>query len=116
MDYYILTNEAIVQQIGRKLKELRLAKNIKQKELSDASGVSVFTISSVENGKGAALLTIVQILRALEQLDYLEYFFQEQTLSPIAYAKLRRGEKKRERVRSRKVKGVSESKKNDLEW
>lgn len=28
MDYYILTNEAIVQQTGRKLKELRLAKNI----------------------------------------------------------------------------------------
>ena len=39
-----------MRQIGLKLKELRIEKNMKQKELSDASGVSLFTISAVENG------------------------------------------------------------------
>ena len=32
-----------MRQIGSKLKELRIEKNMKQKELADAAGVSVFT-------------------------------------------------------------------------
>ena len=42
------------------LKELRIERNMKQTELADASGVSVFTISSVENGKATSLLIIIQ--------------------------------------------------------
>ena len=99
MDLYINTNDAIMRQIGSKLKELRIEKNMKQAELADASGVSIFTISSVENGKTTSLLTIVQLLRALGHLDYLDSFFQEQTVSPIAYAKLLKNNKKKVRVK-----------------
>jgi len=100
MDLYVQTNDAIMRQIGSKLKELRIERNMKQAELADASGVSVFTISSVENGKTTSLLTIVQLLRALEHLDYLDRFFQEEVLSPIAYAKLLKNNKKKVRVKS----------------
>ena len=44
-----------MRQIGSKLKELRIEKNMKQKELAEAAGVSVFTISSIENGKTISL-------------------------------------------------------------
>lgn len=100
MDLYAQTNGAIMRQIGSKLKELRIEKNMKQTELADAAGVSVFTISSVENGKATSLLTIVQLLRALEHLDYLNSFFQEEAMSPVAYAKLMKKNKKKERVKS----------------
>lgn len=112
MDLYAQTNDAILRQIGSKLKELRIEKNMKQAELADASGVSVFTISSVENGKTTSLLTIVQLLRALGHLDYLDSFFQEETVSPIAYAKLLRNNKKKIRVKS----SSTEVNKNDSEW
>ena len=112
MDLYAQTNDAIMRQIGSKLKELRIEKNMKQAELADASGVSVFTISSVENGKSTSLLTIVQLLRALEHLDYLDSFFQEETISPIAYAKLMKNNKKKIRVKS----SSTEVNKNDSEW
>ena len=112
MDLYAQTNDAIMRQIGSKLKELRIEKNMKQAELADASGVSVFTISSVENGKSTSLLTIVQLLRALEHLDYLDSFFQEETISPIAYAKLMKNNKKKIRVKS----SSSETKEGDSEW
>ena len=92
-----------MRQIGSKLKELRIEKNMKQTELADAAGVSVFTISAVENGKMTSLITIVQLLRALEHLDYLTSFFQEETISPIAYAKLMKNNKKKERVKSSTV-------------
>lgn len=100
MDLYTQTNGAIMRQIGSKLKELRIEKNMKQAELADAAGVSVFTISSVENGKATSLLTIVQLLRALEHLDYLNSFFQEEAMSPVAYAKLMKKNKKKKRVKS----------------
>ena len=112
MDLYVQTNEAIIRQIGSKLKELRIEKNMKQAELADASGVSVFTISSVENGKVTSLLTIVQLLRALEHLDYLDRFVREETISPIAYAKLLKNNKKKVRVKSSKT----EINKGDSEW
>ena len=112
MDLYALTNDAIMRQIGSKLKELRIEKNMKQTELADASGVSVFTISSVENGKTTSLLTIVQLLRALEHLDYIDAFFQEEMISPIAYAKLLKNNKKKIRVKS----SSTETNKDDPEW
>ena len=112
MELYTLTNDAIMRHIGSKIKELRIEKSVKQAELADASGVSVFTISSVENGKSTSLLTIVQLLRALEHLDYLNSFFQEETISPIAYAKLMKNNKKKIRVKS----SSTDIKKGDSEW
>ena len=112
MDLYIQTNAAIMRQIGSKLKELRIEKNMKQKELADAAGVSVFTISSVENGKTTSLLTVIQLLRALEHLDYLDSFFQEESISPVAYAKLMKKNKKKERVRS----SANNTNNIDSEW
>ena len=112
MDAYELTNDAIMRQIGLKLKELRIEKNMKQKELSDASGVSLFTISAVENGKTTSMLTIIQLLRALEHLDYLDRFFQEQAISPIAYSKLLQNNKRRERVKT----SAKETTNNESEW
>ncbi len=112
MDVYAQTNDAILRQIGSKLKDLRIEKNMKQKELADAAGVSVFTISSIENGKTTSLLTIIQLLRALEHLDYLDSFFQEESISPVAYAKLMKNNKKKERVKS----SANNNKSLDSEW
>ena len=101
-----------MRQIGSKLKELRIEKNMKQKELAEAAGVSVFTISSIENGKTTSLLTVIQLLRALEHLDYLDSFFQEESISPVAYAKLMKKNKKKERLKS----STSIINSKDSEW
>lgn len=116
MDIYALTDDAIMRQIGSKLKELRIIKGMKQTELSVASGVSVFTISAVENGKTTSMLTVIQMLRALEYLDFLNQFFQQQEMSPIAYAKLMEKNKRKERVKTSKAKSKKEEFNNDEVW
>lgn len=110
MDIYALTDDAILHEIGSKLKELRIGKGLKQSELAEASGVSVFTISAIENGKASSLLILIQLLRALEKLDYLDQFFQQPEISPIAYAELMKKNKRKERVKTSKA----VSKKTDL--
>lgn len=98
MDIYALTDKAILVQIGKKLKEARVAQNMSQKTLATASGMSMFSISQMENGHNTSLLSIIMVLRALNRFDVLEGLFQEPVLSPIAYSEYLRKHKPRKRA------------------
>lgn len=77
-----MNDEEILKKIGAKLKELRLEKNMKQKELSEKSGLSMFSISQIETGHNTSLLSLVQVLKALNNLDMLEPFLKEREVNP----------------------------------
>lgn len=98
MDVYSLTDAALLTKIGQKVKEARLEQNIKQKDVAENSGVSVFALSGIENGHNTSLMTLIQVLRAINRLDLLDAFIQEKQISPTAYAKMLDGEKVRERA------------------
>ena len=78
-----MTDNAIVGVLCKSIKQMRLNKNISQEELSLKSGVNRVTISRMETGKAINLLTLIQLLRALEQLDLLSYLNVEPEISPI---------------------------------
>ena len=74
MDFYTLSDKGIEDEIGRRIKALRLRKNITQKELAEATTVSLNTIKSLESGSGK-LSTVIAVLRelgALEQISPLQ--------------------------------------------
>lgn len=87
MDLFSLTDTAIIEQVGGKLAELRIASNMTQAELSDAAGVSVSTVREAERGGNISLAKLVRILRALGRFEILEPFFAPAPVSPIAAAK-----------------------------
>ncbi|MCD7795502.1 MAG: helix-turn-helix transcriptional regulator [Alistipes sp.] len=104
VERYELTDVQVLQHVGLQLKQMRLEQNITQKELQQLSGVSAFSISSVENGKNTSVLTLIQLLRALRRFDVLEPFFREPQVSPIAYARLMASQPEKKRVvKSKKV-------------
>lgn len=78
-----MTDNAIVGVLCKSIKQMRLNKNISQEELSLKSGVNRVTISRMETGKAINLLTLIQLLRALEQLDLIGYLNVEPEISPI---------------------------------
>lgn len=82
-NWYGMTDNAIIAVLCKSLKQMRLNKNISQEELSLKSGVNRVTISRMETGKAINLLTLVQLLRALEQLDLLGTLNIEPEISPI---------------------------------
>ena len=110
MDIYSLTDAALLAMIGQKVKEARLEQNIKQKDVADGSGISVFALSGLENGHNCSMMTLIQVLRTINRLDLLDAFFQEKQISPTAYAKMLDGEKTRERATGVKNKNT------DSEW
>lgn len=82
-NWYAMTDNAIVGVLCKSIKQIRLNKNISQEELSLKSGVNRVTISRMETGKAINLLTLIQLLRALEQLDLIGYLNVEPEISPI---------------------------------
>jgi transcriptional regulator with XRE-family HTH domain len=107
-----MTDIAIVAQIGRFIKHTRLGKNKTQKQLATASGLNRWTIGQIENGESVTLASLIQLLRALDVLYVLDHFEVNESISPLAYAKL----KKEQRIRARNNESKSTNKEDDLGW
>ncbi len=102
MDFYSLSDKYIEQELGNRLKALRLQRNITQKDLAEATTLSLNSIKSLESGK-AKLSTVIAVLRELQALDQLDNFIPEIAISPIQLAKMQGQVRQRasgERVKS----------------
>jgi putative transcriptional regulator len=110
MDFYSLSDKGIADELGRRMKALRLRRNITQKELAEATTFSVNAIKSLESGRGK-LSTLIAALRELEALDQLDNFIPEITISPLQLAKTQG--KVRKRASGERAREQAE---DDLEW
>ena len=110
MDFYALSDKGIEEEIGHRIKALRLRKNITQKELAEATTLSLNAIKALESGR-AKLSTLITVLRELEALEALDSFIPDIAISPMQLAKM----KGKTRKRASGVRGKDESK-DDPEW
>jgi transcriptional regulator with XRE-family HTH domain len=74
----LLTDEAILAELGARLAQRRLELQLTQGMLAEQAGVSKRTVERIEAGATAQMSTLVRLLRALELADRLE------TLVPVA--------------------------------
>ncbi|MCX6312821.1 MAG: helix-turn-helix transcriptional regulator [Bacteroidetes bacterium] len=96
-----ITDPAIVRMLGNAIKQMRLRRNMSQDMIAEKSGLDRATISRIENGSTVTVLTLVQILRALDQLAVLDAFVQENEISPLQELKKQLKQKARERSRKK---------------
>jgi len=90
-----MSDVAIIKEIGKRLKQIRLNQNISQEKLSLLSGIDRITISRMESGRPVTSLTLIQVLRALNKLEILNAFRQEPEISPIKLLKLQEQQRKK---------------------
>lgn len=112
IDWVQMTDFAIMEQIGRYIKQTRLGLNKTQQQVAEDSGLNRWTISQIENGESVTLTSFIQVLRALNTLHVLDNFTITEQISPLAYAKLKK--EQRERASSKTTKGTK--KEDDLGW
>ncbi|MGB0390878.1 MAG: helix-turn-helix transcriptional regulator [Salibacteraceae bacterium] len=96
---------AIVNKIGEFVKYHRTNQNLTQSELAKNAGISRSTLSLLERGESVNVLTLLQVLRTLNQLHVFEAFFEEPQISPMQLAK--ENQKVRYRVRKSTAKNIS---------
>jgi putative transcriptional regulator len=85
IDYYTASDSRIMQELGERLRALRLRKNITQEELAEHALLAVGTVKSLEKGKGK-LSNLIAVLRELDALDQLGNLIPPVTLSPLQLA------------------------------
>jgi transcriptional regulator with XRE-family HTH domain len=105
------SNAAILKELGARLKQQRASRNIDQATLAYESGVSLRTLSRLENGRGASFEAVIKVMRALGILERLQLMIPGTDISPVQRAKAK-VHKPRQRAR-RKAK---EKKPNKPSW
>ena len=91
------SDNALLNTIGQFIQGTRLQQNKTQLQTALAAGIDRSTLSQVEKGNGGTILTLIQILRALDQLPVLKAFEVGRKISPIQLAKLEQSKRKRAR-------------------
>jgi len=75
-NWLFLTEQEILKEIGKRLKKIRLQHNLTQKELSEEVGLSVSTISLIEQGKSTTVESLIRILIRLNRIKDFESVFR----------------------------------------
>jgi len=85
-EIYEKSGSELIKGLGKRYSEYRKRMGFTQKEVSVKSGISVFTISSFENGSstGITLAYFIKLLRAIDNLEEIEKLLPELPESPRA--------------------------------
>ncbi len=98
-----MTEIEILQKIGTRMREIRLEQNMKQKELAEKSGLSMFSISQMETGHNTSVQSLVQVLKALNRLDMIEPFLKEKEIDPATLARFIQSQQSQRKRVSRSI-------------
>ena len=101
-DYSGYSVPDIVRMFGERFKDYRLRANLTQKEVAEASGLSVLTIHRFENGtaKNISLSTFLLLLKSIGSINDLNELMPEQPESPYLY---KENHQKAQRVRHKRL-------------
>ena len=92
----------VVHELGTRLQQQRLRQNLTQAELAQRVGISVPTVSNLENGKNTSLETFIAVVFALGLQQELQELFSRRTMT-IAELEQMYAEPKRQRASSKIV-------------
>ncbi len=96
----IMTDAAVLAELGSRLERHRLERNWTQAELAAEAGVGQATVQRAERGESVQMTSMIKLLRALELLAGLDLAIPESIDLPIArLEREQRGRRRRARGR-----------------
>lgn len=78
------TDPEIMRELGRRLAQIRRARDMTQAEVAARAGLGRATVSRAEHGQNPNLLTLVRLLRVYGRLEAMESFIPEPEVSPMS--------------------------------
>jgi transcriptional regulator with XRE-family HTH domain len=84
------------EELGRRLRQLRLSRNLDQRTIAEKAGITRGALQNLEGGHGSSVQTLLRTLKALNYLEGIEILAPEPTVNPLA---LLRSSKPPQRVR-----------------
>lgn len=80
----LMTDDAVLAELGRRLTRHRLARNWTQAELAAEAGIGQATVQRAERGESVQMTSMIKLLRTLELLAGLDVAIPESIDLPIA--------------------------------
>lgn len=96
----LLTNDAVLAELGRRLERHRLQRNLTQDQLAAEAGIGRATLQRLERGESVQTNSLIKLLRALDLLGALDAVLPEALARPIAQLDRERGRGARRRARA----------------
>lgn len=107
----MLTDSAVLQELGSRLARQRIDRNCTQAELARKAGIGKRTLERIESGDSVQLVSLIRVLRELGLLQNLEAIAPEPGHRPLDY--LKRHGRARRRASTR---GVKEDRSAQWHW
>jgi transcriptional regulator with XRE-family HTH domain len=111
----LLTDKAVLAELGRRLERHRLERNWTQAELAQAAQVGRATVQRLERGRSVQSDSLVKVLRTLGLLPALDAAVPETIELPIAELERQR-HRQRKRVRHARPGGQSRREERGWRW
>jgi transcriptional regulator with XRE-family HTH domain len=100
--FNLKSSNAVCAELGRRIKRIRLMRNLSQQELANMTLASLSSIRRLESQGQGSLLLFVRVASALQAVDQLDSLFNER-IQTIAQAELEEALALRKRARTVKV-------------
>jgi transcriptional regulator with XRE-family HTH domain len=100
--FNLLSSEAICEQLGVRIKRMRLARNLSQLQLSEMTQSSLSSVRRLESEGQGSLEYVVRVAQALQVIDQLNAWFEQPAMS-IADAERAQAVHQRQRARNPRV-------------
>ena len=84
---FLKNNNEILLDLGKQIRTARIERKMSQVDLSKHSGVSIHSISNIENGKDFSVDNLISILRSLSLLENLSLLIPSIAPNPYDIAK-----------------------------
>ncbi len=89
------SDAAVLGELGKRLSQLRIDRNVTQAKLAKEAGVSKRTLERLEAGEAVQTPTLVRVLRALDLLDELDRLVPSPVERPMELLRSKRSRRKR---------------------
>jgi transcriptional regulator with XRE-family HTH domain len=110
----LMTDAAVLAELGRRLARQRLERNWTQAELATEAGVGQATVQRAERGESVQMTSMIKLLRTLDLLGGLDLAVPESIDLPIA--RLEREQRKLRRRASGRRRGRPAPKSDERSW
>lgn len=103
----LMTDDAILTELGRRLARRRLDHQLTQAALAHQAGVAKRTVERIEAGASAQMASVIRVCRVLDLISGMDQFIPRAGPRPMDLVK-RKGKTRQRASSSRKVDGSDE--------
>lgn len=96
-----LNKKLVLKEIGARIRDFRINKGLRRKDLAIFSGVSESTITRIEEGSNIMMGELLSILSYLGLQENVNLLIPDQSFIPTDYSKLNAKKRKRASVKNK---------------